>query len=153
MFLSHSTDLISAFNIYLQLAGKNAEKYRVPIHVSEDVLRGSGMAAVATPPKSPQMPFLFPTHWSRVSFSSLSQQPSLCWRAVSSSYQSPCCLCTWRAFLGINVFLWNLKIWYKWTYLQNRNRVTDLEIDLMVTRGKGINWNIGIDIYTLLYIK
>ena len=33
------------------------------------------------------------------------------------------------------------------TYLQNGNRVTDVENKLMVTRGG------GIDIYTLLYIK
>ena len=44
------------------------------------------------------------------------------------------------------------KKWYKWTYLQNRNRVTDAENKLMVTKGEvggGINWEIGID--TLLY--
>ena len=38
----------------------------------------------------------------------------------------------------------------------NRNRVIDVENKLMVTkRGKrgGMNWEIGIDIYTLLYIK
>ena len=33
-------------------------------------------------------------------------------------------------------YMWNLKKWYKWTYLQNRNRVTDVENTLMVTRGK-----------------
>ena len=32
-------------------------------------------------------------------------------------------------------YMWNLKKWYKWTYLQNRNRVTDVENKLMVTRG------------------
>ena len=32
--------------------------------------------------------------------------------------------------------MWNLKIWYKWTYLQNRNRVTDVENKLTVTRGE-----------------
>ena len=32
--------------------------------------------------------------------------------------------------------LWNLEKGYKWTYLQNRNRVTDVESKLMVTRGK-----------------
>ena len=31
--------------------------------------------------------------------------------------------------------IWNLKKGYKWTYLQNRNRVTDVEYKLMVTRG------------------
>ena len=52
--------------------------------------------------------------------------------------------------------MWNLKKWYKWTYLQNRTRITDVENNLMITkgeRGKGINWEVGIDIYILLYIK
>ena len=34
------------------------------------------------------------------------------------------------------------KIWYKWTYLQNRNRLRDIENKLMVTKGErggGIN--------------
>ena len=37
-----------------------------------------------------------------------------------------------------------------------RNRVTDIANNLMATGGKaggGINWEIGIDIYTLLYVK
>jgi len=29
------------------------------------------------------------------------------------------------------------KKWYKWTYLQNKNRLTDLQKELMVTRGEG----------------
>ena len=37
------------------------------------------------------------------------------------------------------------KKWYKWTYLQNRNRLTDL--------GKGILRDFGMDMYTLLYLK
>ena len=41
--------------------------------------------------------------------------------------------------------------------LQNRNRLTDLENGLMVTRveglGGGIDWEFGIDMYTLLYLK
>ena len=32
-------------------------------------------------------------------------------------------------------YMWNLKKWYKWTYLQNRNRLTDIENKLMVTKG------------------
>ena len=32
-------------------------------------------------------------------------------------------------------YMWNLKNGYKWTYLQNRNRVTDVENKLMVTKG------------------
>ena len=44
----------------------------------------------------------------------------------------------------------------QWTYLQNRNRITDVGCKFMVTGGKrwgGINWEIGIDLYTLLFIK
>ena len=53
-------------------------------------------------------------------------------------------------------YMQNQKIRYKWTYSQNRNRLTDLENELMVTGVRvegGINWVIGIDIYTLLYLK
>ena len=32
--------------------------------------------------------------------------------------------------------MWNLKKWYKLTYLRNRNRVTDVENKLMVTKGE-----------------
>ena len=32
-------------------------------------------------------------------------------------------------------YMWNLKKGYKWTYLQSRNRVTDVENKLMVTGG------------------
>ena len=31
----------------------------------------------------------------------------------------------------------DLKKWYKWTYLQNRNRLTDIENKLMVTKRDG----------------
>ena len=48
------------------------------------------------------------------------------------------------------------KKWYKWTYLQNRNRLTGRE-NLWLPKGKkrvgGINWVFGINIYTLLYRK
>ena len=50
-------------------------------------------------------------------------------------------------------YMWNLKRWYTWTYLQNRNRVTNVENKLMVTKGEkgvGINWKVEIDIYTLI---
>ena len=32
-------------------------------------------------------------------------------------------------------YMWNLKKSYKWTYLQNRSRITDVENKLMVTGG------------------
>ena len=48
------------------------------------------------------------------------------------------------------------KKWYKWNYIQTKNRWTDRENKLVVTkRGKrgGINEEFGINRYTLLYIK
>ena len=32
--------------------------------------------------------------------------------------------------------MWNLKNWYKWTYLQNRNRLIDLKNKLMVAKAE-----------------
>ena len=47
--------------------------------------------------------------------------------------------------------------WYKWTYLQNRDRLADLENELMVAKvggwEKGIVKKFGMDMYTLLYLK
>ena len=40
-------------------------------------------------------------------------------------------------------YIWNLKKWYKWTYLQNRNRLTDIANKLMVTKGE--RWGGGIN--------
>ena len=45
---------------------------------------------------------------------------------------------------------------YKLTYFQNRNRVTDIENRLMVSKEEsrgGINKKLGINIYILLDIK
>ena len=45
---------------------------------------------------------------------------------------------------------------YKWTYLQNRKRLTDLENEFMVSRGErtgGRDSEFGMDLYTLLYLK
>ena len=43
------------------------------------------------------------------------------------------------------------------TYLQNRNRVPGVENKLMVSGAEwergGINWETGIDMYTLLHVK
>ena len=48
--------------------------------------------------------------------------------------------------------------WHKWTYLRDRKRLADIENKLTVTKGEmvmkgGINYEFGISIYTLLYIK
>ena len=53
-------------------------------------------------------------------------------------------------------YMWNLKKWYKWTYLRNRNRLTDIGKKPTVTEGER-GWRnklwVGINIYTLPYIK
>ena len=57
--------------------------------------------------------------------------------------------------------MWNLEKWYTWTSLQGRNRDTDVENKRMDTKqgsggdgcGNGMNWEIGIDIYTLIRKK
>ena len=52
--------------------------------------------------------------------------------------------------------MWNVKIWYKWAYLQNINRLTDLENEFMITRGeeleRRIDRKLGIDIYIVIFI-
>ena len=52
--------------------------------------------------------------------------------------------------------LQNKEKWYRWTCLQGRNRDTDVENKCMDTKGGreggGMNWEIGIDIYTLICI-
>ena len=61
-----------------------------------------------------------------------------------------------RQILYDITYMWNLKKWHKWTYLQNRNRLTDFENKPVLPNGKvggGINYEFGINIYTLLYIK
>ena len=58
--------------------------------------------------------------------------------------------------------MWNLEKWYRSTSLQGRNRDTDVENKHMDTKGGKwgwgwgwwwMNWEIGIDIYTLIRIK
>ena len=54
-------------------------------------------------------------------------------------------------------YMWNLKKWYKRTYLQDRNRVTDVENKLMVTKrergGRDTlgdwDWHVHTTIYKL----
>ena len=33
-------------------------------------------------------------------------------------------------------YMWNLKVVYNWAYLQNKKRLTDIENELMVTKGE-----------------
>ena len=55
----------------------------------------------------------------------------------------------------INTYMWNLEKWYRWPYLQSRNRGTDVENKYMDTKEEGEgerNWEVGIDTYTLLIL-
>ena len=49
------------------------------------------------------------------------------------------------------------KKWYKWTHLQNRNRLTDLENELMLPRGEGLGEGMvrefRMGMCPLLYLK
>ena len=42
----------------------------------------------------------------------------------------------WERQISHDIDMGILKRWYKWTYLQNRNRLTDLENKFMVTKGE-----------------
>ena len=51
------------------------------------------------------------------------------------------------------LYEWSKKKWYKQIYLQNRNRLTDLE-NLWLPGGRGgIVRKFGMEMYTLLYLK
>ena len=52
--------------------------------------------------------------------------------------------------------MWNLEKWYRWTYLQGRNRDVDVQNGPVDTVGEGegwMNWKIGCDINTLPPVK
>ena len=54
-----------------------------------------------------------------------------------------------------NTYMWNLKKWYKWTYFQNRNRVTEIGNKFMVTKGEVGESKLGgwdCHIHTTIYI-
>ena len=38
-------------------------------------------------------------------------------------------------------YMWNLKKWDKWNYLQNRNRLSDFENKLWLSKGKAVGGN------------
>ena len=57
--------------------------------------------------------------------------------------------------LYIIAYKWNLEKLYRLPYLQNRNRDTDIENKCMDTKGGregGMNWEIEVDICTLLIL-
>ena len=61
-----------------------------------------------------------------------------------------------RNILWHPLYVESKKKWYKWIYLQNIKRFTDLENELMVAggrMGKAIVKRFGMGMYTLLYLK
>ena len=63
-----------------------------------------------------------------------------------------------RQISYVTTYRWNLKTDTKWTYSWNRNRLTDIENKLMVHKGDSSsggerNYQFGVNIYKLLYIK
>ena len=51
----------------------------------------------------------------------------------------------------INTYIWNLEKWYWWTYLQGRNRDSDIEKEFVDTAGEeedGTNWQSSTHIYS-----
>ena len=50
--------------------------------------------------------------------------------------------------------MWNLKNGTnELVYLQNKKSVTNVDNKLLVSKGERINWEIGIDLYIILYIR
>ena len=54
----------------------------------------------------------------------------------------------------INAYMWNLEKWYRWNYLQGRNRDSDVENGHVDTGAEwGMNWEIGIPVCALPCVK
>ena len=58
-----------------------------------------------------------------------------------------------KQILCINAYTWNLEKWYQWTYLQSKNRDSDIDNRLMDAGEGGMNWECSTEIYTLPYVK
>ena len=58
-----------------------------------------------------------------------------------------------RQILYINAYIWNLEIWYQWSYMQGSKGDTDIKNRLLDTLGEeecGTIWENNIETYTLL---
>ena len=58
---------------------------------------------------------------------------------VSQKTKNKYCILTHaHVFIYIDIYIiWNLETWYRWTYLQRRNRDADVENGLVDTVGEG----------------
>ena len=45
-----------------------------------------------------------------------------------------------KQILYINACMWNIEKWYRWSYLQSRNRDTDIENKCMDIKGEREEW-------------
>ena len=45
------------------------------------------------------------------------------------------------------IYMWYLKRWYKWTYLQTSNRLTDFETNLWLPKGKGVGGRDKLEVW------
>ena len=72
--------------------------------------------------------------WIWVSYSEV-DEPRACYTEWSRSERE-------KQILYINTYMWNLEKWYRWIYLQIRNRDTDVENKYMDTNGRngGVGW-------------
>ena len=58
--------------------------------------------------------------------------------------------------LYIYAYTWDLEKWYRWTYLQGKNRKADVvnrHVDIVGEGEGGTNWECDVDIYTLPWVK
>ena len=46
-----------------------------------------------------------------------------------------------KKILYITIYMWNLEKWYRWNYLQSRNKHTDVENKYMNTKGRIWGWD------------
>ena len=46
-----------------------------------------------------------------------------------------------KQILRVNAYMWNLEKWYRWTYLQSRNKDTDLVNKCRAIKGEDGEWN------------
>ena len=89
---------------------------------------------------------LFATPWTAARQASLSITNS--WSLLK--------LMSIESVMPSNTYIWNLKRWYWWTYLQGSKEDTDIEKRLVDTVGEGeggTNWESRTETYTLSYAK
>ena len=43
-------------------------------------------------------------------------------------------------YINIYIYMWNLEKWYRWTYLQGKNRDADIEIGFVNTEREEEGW-------------